>query len=189
MCLGGGGKERERFGEGLRLGIFAPGTRFSRCSSHAADAMAHLGLELKDLFQDLRFPDTREHSVARIQECYKEWLAAGPDHAAASGSAADSGDEETEDKSSRIFVGMIPAILNLSLSCPHRVVREGMAALLVKLRAAGKPVPEPVHRGVSHFIPDSKVVLREEQHGLLCMYSSISVNAGRNEKNDCHETF
>lgn len=111
--------------------------------------MIHTGLELKDLFQDLRFPDTRDHSLARILECFDEWIQfCGPPKDGV----------ELEDEASRLFTATIPTILNLSLSCPHKHVREVMASLCAKLRAAGRKVPEPVYRGVSHFISEAKII-------------------------------
>lgn len=101
---------------------------------------------LRDLLLDLRYQDTRPDALARITARYDEWLkGTGPE-------------DEEDEENTRNLLQTIPSILNLSLSCPYKEVRDKLSALLVRLRAAGKHVPEPVHRGVSYFIAESKIL-------------------------------
>ena len=137
--------------------MFSPSVAFSvynlpiRCNNilipfiSSVNEVCQRGLELDKLFLDFRFADTRDASVSEVVSSFRTWMST----------------YDTLDKSEKcvqIYETFLPQILNLSLTCPYKIIRDSMAALLEEIRQWGKvEVPAPLHQGSSFFIPESEV--------------------------------
>lgn len=104
------------------------------------------GMKLVECFQYLHRPGKRDPHVTQICELYEDWMR-----------HFDSLEQSTE-KGITSYVACLPTILNLSLTCPHDIVRLPMRALFEKIRLWGKvDMPAAVHEGCSFFIPESEI--------------------------------
>lgn len=133
--------------------VVVVGTPWTQCGlenlerllSEAAGCVGQRGLELGKRLRDLRFADTRDLSMGIILESYREWMA-----------SVDSID--MSEPGAKAFETNLPAILNLSLNCPHQSIRESSGQLLKEIEAWGHvTVPAPLVNGCSNFIPESEV--------------------------------
>ncbi|EDO38575.1 predicted protein [Nematostella vectensis] len=116
----------------------------------------------EDSLRDFSILRTRDANVRgqfldSLVKAYKTW--------------ANRRDETINNGRQNLFVELLPCILSLSIRCPFPDVREKCSKVLENVKSSTMPVPRPLFKGPSSFIPSKELPSMdtddEQTHSLL----------------------